>query len=274
MQSDLHDTLHEGIPAWMDQPFWDWMDVAQTEAAAAMADPGQPPSRVDLAQEYDQLTRAATPIAPRVRSGYSLPGTVRGRENDDEALRLADFFIYKMSAISRTTVPDDLERIFVSCGSAWTVGTRGASKGLQRRVPEGVQLAAQEIISSAGTAGQLLAEAWHAAYGRTPDTEEAYEKAIKAVEQSGAANVSPNNQRATLGTMVRDMKAQGDWKLPLGSAEADVPLRMAEALWQGQESRHGGNGYRKPTQAEAESAVSLAVVLVQAFTAGLLARRP
>jgi hypothetical protein len=41
----------------------------------------------------------------------------------------------------------------------------------------------------------------------------------------------------------------------------------------GQESRHGGNGYRKPTQVESEAAVLLAVSLVQWFTSGVLARR-
>jgi hypothetical protein len=48
---------------------------------------------------------------------------------------------------------------------------------------------------------------------------------------------------------------------------------MAEALWVGQESRHGGNGYRKPTRAEAEAAVMLAVPLVQWFTSGAVAPR-
>ena len=47
---------------------------------------------------------------------------------------------------------------------------------------------------------------------------------------------------------------------------------MMKLLWEGQESRHGGNGYRKPTPAEAEAAVLLAVPLVQFYSAGLLAR--
>lgn len=69
------------------------------------------------------------------------------------------------------------------------------------------------------------------------------------------------------------MRDQGDWSLPLESVSAvAAPLEMAKSLWEGQESRHGGNGYRKPTPAEAETAVMLAVPLVQFFTAGLVAR--
>jgi hypothetical protein len=69
------------------------------------------------------------------------------------------------------------------------------------------------------------------------------------------------------------MADQGDWKLPLGSPNAGAPVAMAQALWQGQESRHGGNSYRKPTHEEAEAAVLLAVPLVQWFKSGALARR-
>jgi nitrous oxide reductase accessory protein NosL len=129
-------------------------------------------------------------------------------------------------------------------------------------------------MSGSHSAGTILSEAWHAAFGRNPDAEEAYEKAIKAVEEAGAHVVAPSNKKSTLGTMIRDMKAQVDWKLDLPTPDADVPIKMAEALWVGQESRHGGNGYRKPTQTEAEAAVLLAVPLVQWFSSGAIARRP
>lgn len=144
-------------------------------------------------------------------------------------------------------------------------------------MPEGVEIAAIEIISRSGSAGSLLAEAWQACFGIDPDPEDAYEKAIKAVEEAGVHLVSPKNVKATLGTMCSDMDNQGDWRLPLGEVAKypsnDAARKMARALWSGQESRHGGNEYRKPTQEEAEAAVLLAVPLVQWFTSGVLARR-
>ena len=193
-----------------------------------------------------------------------------------ESDEFIDFIDFLVSVASDRHDSDKLlsvlETTLSESGSEWMVGNRDDHASLEKRVPEGVVIAATQIIQSRGSAGSLLGEAWHAAFGRDPDTEEAYEKAIKAVEEAGAHVVSAKNTKTTLGTMVRDMKAQGDWKLPLGSAEADAPVRMAEALWQGQESRHGGNGYRKPTQQEAEAAVLLAVPLVQWFFSGVLSR--
>lgn len=190
----------------------------------------------------------------------------------DERLRTLDWVI-RDNIQHNESGSQEIERVLRDGGSKWKVGTRDGVPGLEERVPAGVQDAADSIMSTPGQPGQLLSEAWHSAFGVSPDAEEAYEKAIKAVEEAGVLAVSPKNKVATLGTMVRDMKAQGDWKLPLGSPEADAPVHMAEALWQGQESRHGGNGYRKPTSEEAEAAVLLAVPLVQWFTSGLLARR-
>ena len=51
---------------------------------------------------------------------------------------------------------------------------------------------------TAGRAGQLLSEAWHSAFGANPDPEDAYEKAIKAVEEAAAQVVSPNNLKPLL----------------------------------------------------------------------------
>lgn len=110
-----------------------------------------------------------------------------------------------------------------------------------------------------------------------PNPEEAYEKAIKSVEEAGAHVVSPENTGTTLGTMCRDVETQRSWRLPLDeiarNPSNDAAVKMARALWSGQESRHGGNGYRKPTMEEAEAAVLLAVPLVQWSTSGVLARR-
>ncbi|RLP76516.1 hypothetical protein D9V32_06600 [Mycetocola tolaasinivorans] len=188
-------------------------------------------------------------------------------------LALIDWSIMDISAKQPYEKHEKLSAILRDGGSKWKVGIRNGMPGLEVRVPQGVQDAADAIMSSTGSAGTILSEAWHAAYGINPDTEEAYEKAIKAVEEAGAHVVTPNNTRATLGTMVRDMKAQKDWKLDLPTPDADVAVKMAEALWGGQESRHGGNGYRKPSQAEAEAAVMLAVPLVQWLSSGVLARR-
>ncbi|KXC06436.1 hypothetical protein MhomT_05735 [Microbacterium hominis] len=224
--------------------------------------------------EYESAVRRPASLES-VYVSYGMDRLLR-EMGDDEFLDFVDFLIYKAATGSsdgyRTL--NLLEKILAEAGSEWRVGQRDGHAALEKRVPEGVVAAAEETMSNSGSAGALLAEAWHAAFGKSPDTEEAYEKAIKAVEEAGAHIVTPNNRTATLGTMIRDMKAQKDWKLDLATPDAGVPVTMAGALWVGQESRHGGNGYRKPTQSEAETAVMLAVPLVQWFASGALQRRP
>ncbi|CAN5350606.1 hypothetical protein BH10ACT7_BH10ACT7_19960 [soil metagenome] len=190
---------------------------------------------------------------------------------DAEQVALLDFLVLVTEDESKR---ERLEELLRAGGSEWRVGSRAGSPGLEKRVPQGVADAADAIIATSATAGALLSEAWHAAYGRNPNPEEAYEKAIKAVEEAGAEAVLPKNPKATLGTMIAAVRDQGDWSLPLESSSASsAPLEMMRAFGEGRESRQGGNGDRKPTPAGAEAAVLLAVPLVQYFTAALVARR-
>jgi hypothetical protein len=59
-----------------------------------------------------------------------------------------------------------------------------------------------------------------------------------------------------------------------GGYSVSLVADMCAALWQGQQSRHRANGYRKPNQEETEAAVLLAVPLLQWFTTRQIARRP
>jgi hypothetical protein len=132
-------------------------------------------------------------------------------------------------------------------------------------------------MTTAGGAGLILSEAWAALYGRGPDPEEAYEKAIKAVEEAGIPVVAPNDSRATLGKVISALRGQGDWALSVvdkdGTHQYSLVADMCAGLWEGQPSRHGANGYCKPSHQEAEAAVLLAVPLVEWFSSGQIARR-
>lgn len=263
-----HRSLVDGVPSWMRSSLRSWFVDAFPlyDYRGSHTDAG-----VNRLRRFD-LAYRQKPIADLLKPN----GAARTFDslNESVVLALIDWVIMDTNSGRPAENHTRLDEILRDGGSKWKVGVRNGVPGLEARVPQGVQDSAEAIMSSKGSAGTLLSEAWHAAFGVSPDTEEAYEKAIKAVEEAGASVVSPKNGKATLGTMIRDMKAQGDWKLDLPTADADVPVKMAEALWVGQESRHGGNGYRKPTQAEAEAAVLLAVPLVQWFAAGALARRP
>lgn len=103
-----------------------------------------------------------------------------------EFLDFVDFLIYKVEEQQSVDWQDTLsklEEFLANAGSEWRVGSRAGFASLEKRVPEGVVEAAESTITGSGSAGALLSESWHAAFGRNPDTEEAYEKAIKAVEE-------------------------------------------------------------------------------------------
>lgn len=234
---------------------------------------GVPSVSLTLLDDYEMSVRRTATL---IGSNYREAGAayLLSQMGAEEFLDFVDFLVFTVDQLGGTQgILHSLDQILLLAGSEWRVGDRDGHAALEKRVPEGVADAATEVIASSGSAGRLLAEAWRAAFGRSPDPEDAYEKAIKAVEEAGASVVAPRNQRTTLGTMIRDMKAQGDWALELAGSDADVPVRMAEALWTGQASRHGGNGYQKPTAGEAEAAVLLAVPLVQWFSTDAIQRR-
>jgi hypothetical protein len=266
--------LHPGVPAWLVRPLIIWVARAMRLAPGEYSIEESYEPNIELLQEYEVATRAQKTMLGVFRKS-SVPGLFE-EMGQDGFLDFTDFLVFHVARLGwkAESYLDELRSLLEDSGSEWVVGIRDGHASLEKRVPEGVLVAANATIAQSASAGLLLAEAWHAAFGRSPDPEEAYEKSIKAVEEAGASIVTPNNRKTTLGTMVRDMRAQKDWRLDLPSPDADVPVKMAEALWIGQESRHGGNGYRKPTQAEAEAAVLLAVPIVQWFTSGALARRP
>lgn len=73
-----------------------------------------------------------------------------------------------------------------------------------------------------------------------PDPEEAYEKAIKAVEEAEAQVVEPNNKKATLASTLGEMRNSGKWTVEIvdktGDHYTDLVYDMIDALWNGQPS--------------------------------------
>lgn len=260
-----HAALVPGIPTWIEAPIKGWAIERITNTREGV-----------ISESFLTVWDVSMRNDPPHIDQYAMTrgGTFWNALDTNKKLALLDFLLFlDREKYNAEDGQKSLEMYLRAGGSEWRVGTRAGDPGLEKRVPQGVADAVDAIVATSATAGALLSEAWHAAYGRNPDPEEAYEKAIKAVEEAGAEAVLPKNAKATLGTMIAAVRDQGDWSLPLESASAlSAPLEMMKALWEGQESRHGGNGYRKPTPAEAEAAVLLAVPLVQFFTAGLISQ--
>ena len=126
-----------------------------------------------------------------------------------------------------------------------------------------------------------------AAHGQSPNPDEAYREAIKAVEVAAIAVVMPNDATATLGKVIGTMRqSPSTWTATLTTSVAapgasstatpvEVVIQMMDLLWRNHTDRHG---VAPPTPAvpvtheQAEVAVHLALVLVQLFRSGAIYR--
>jgi hypothetical protein len=172
-----------------------------------------------------------------------------------------------------------LNEILADSASLYHLDMHG--RCLARRVDPTVQAAVDSAIKDAPpVAADYLRDAWVAAYGLHPDSDKAYDCAILAIEELACPLVSPQNNRGTLGTVVRDLRSQvARWELSIGNTATGKPftvnsfIEILDLLWKGQ-SRHGGNpNSRQQTQIEAEAAVHMAAALTQWITAGVLCRK-
>jgi hypothetical protein len=169
----------------------------------------------------------------------------------------------------------ELNGILRQCGSAWQVSQREDAHTdrtiyfLARRDLEAAKNAIDEIRATAARPGEFLADAWRKLASREPDPNGAYDKAIKATEAAAQPVISPKNNKATLGTILRDLNAKPEkWKFALGK-DLDTVISMADRLWTNH-FRHGTQPRSDHTFAEADAAVHLAIPLVRAFVGGLV----
>jgi hypothetical protein len=139
---------------------------------------------------------------------------------------------------------------------------------------------AAAAMPAAGSAAEQIRSAWAELHGLHPDPSAAYRAAVQAVESAAHAMIEPNNAKATLGTMIGQLRNTPQrYALaipgPDGTGSIAPLIAMMELLWTGQISRHGGQAPTRPeTVEEARMAVHLAVTLVQWFITGAVRRVP
>jgi hypothetical protein len=162
-----------------------------------------------------------------------------------------------------------LNSFFEMSGSAWQVTQQGNDTFLSRRDLEAAKHAIRQVEPLAERPAHFLTAAWMKVATRDPDPNGAYDNAIKAVEAAAHSVVSPSNAKATLGTMIRDLKAKpAKWTFALG--DVGTVIAMADTLWTNH-FRHGTQEREDHTLSEADAAVHLAIPLVRYFAGGLLA---
>lgn len=159
----------------------------------------------------------------------------------------------------------ELEQILAASGSVWEV-TSGEEPNrwrLTRRDLAGTREAIA-ALPAGERASEMLQSAWVKLASRDPDPSGAYDLSVKAVEAAAHPVVSPNREKATLGSMLGDMLAQPErWSFVL--EDFDTVLSMASTLWT-KHYRHGTQRRDGHTLGEADTAVHLALALVRFFT--------
>jgi hypothetical protein len=166
----------------------------------------------------------------------------------------------------------ELRRSLHLGGSAWTVSREGRS--MQRRVAASAQAAMEQATSVQDVVSAELNEAWAKVYGRDPDSSDAWDHAIKALEEALIPIVVPNKAKANLGSVAGELKAQpGRWNLGLeskGIGGVETLEAMLRLVWPNPD-RHGGRQPgRAPSLEEAGAIVHLAITIVQWGRAGML----
>jgi hypothetical protein len=208
-------------------------------------------------------TRTGIPVRESFDLGGVMPQILAACERDDDLfLDVVDATLDVLGG-GGTLVP-----VLHAASSVWTVADGG--KGLERRVDTTAVEALAVAVAPADAASAELQEAWTKVYGRTPDPSDAWDHAIKAVEHVLIPIVVPNNQRATLGTVLGQISSQpGQRTFLLNSSSSTVDgigtlEAMLRLLWPNPD-RHGGpaGASRTPTLKEAEAVVQLAVLVVQ-----------
>jgi hypothetical protein len=244
------DALHEGIPEHLEVPLREWLPRVPHMAPYT-----------DLVSESADYLLDIIDCALRLVKNLKGPGFTSGKVKD-------------------------LEELLLDSGSAYRVTRSG--DGLERRVDPTATRGFEESVTTAsnnansGSAADYLRQAWEEIYGLHPNPPQAYSYAIKAVESSAQSTVQPNHAKATLGTMVPEMRqaahkfrcviaAQGGASRP----GAEPYASLMDQLWNGQTSRHGSQvAARTETQEEAEAGVHVAILLVYMFSSGAIVRMP
>ena len=198
--------------------------------------------------------------------------------NPEKMANLLDYMLATLPSYAADEAAKDLEMILATGGSSWAVGIRGGRKGLVARMPSSVVDVVTSVMSASDRAGAKLSQAWDKAYGPDAQPTDAYVAAVRAVEILMCPLVSPNNDRATLGTAIRDLRNQGgSWTFAMKHGDGtDTSLEVIgilQLLWKGQNDRHGSGDYADVSIEEAQAAVLLASTVVGWLAKGMLRRK-
>lgn len=276
--------LFPGVPNWMRESLWVWLRkrlvrwvYSQRSTDGGYADPEiakirevERICRID--SKWDGLGRTYT---ERLRGLEFLRAALYA--DDTAFLTAVDFHL---SSTTDAAMVKELEATLEESSSKWRVGKIGSRNGLVERVDETVQRAADDLIRRNERPGRLLAEGWKHAFSMQRNPSSAYRCAVRAVESAAASILIPADPQPSLGKMItafRDGMDKWQFTFTVDSKinPKSVLMQMMQLLWTNDYARHIDADPMAPlnvSQAEAESAVVLALTLTNWFVSGAVTR--
>ena len=192
-------------------------------------------------------------------------------DDDDTMLEVLDATLAKGYMVS----PQNLRGILEDANSAWAIKDDG--RGLILRVDATSTEAYRQASTPADDASTELEESWARAYGKDSNASDAWDHAIKAVEALYIPIVVPGMQKANLGSVAGQLKANPAGFRFVIEPNPDAPAgirtieEMIRLMWPNPD-RHAGARRRTPSNEEARAVVHTAVTLVQWARDGAVVR--
>lgn len=273
--------LTDGVPSWLRESLWSWLSgqlhstYGNNRSGSYSAPNAEKMRRVERVLRISSgWTGGEATISDRQALLHHLRGTLY--KDDESFLGAVDLMLSDLPPEHYHC--EELERSLEEAASAWRVGLVSGKPGLVERIDATVQLAAETTGTLDARAGRLLADAWKHAFSMTRDPSAAYRYAVRAVEAAAAPVISPKDSIPTLGKMITAFRDKPDkwnftFKVDSAADPKTVLLGMMQILWTNEYTRHVDPDIQAPlhvSQAEAESAVVLALTLVNWFVSGAI----
>lgn len=189
-----------------------------------------------------------------------------------------DFILHSTSVIFENSYPfydlvvqeiRNIQDILQYANVNWKISLSSEGKRLylERRVMPEVQKRYDVVAESVPElAGNHLRNSWKNAYMHGGNYKEAWEYARKAVECMLTPIVSPNNRRATISSLIRDMKVKPEkWicTIPASNNKESVEKFISLLRMMPYEPGHHGQEPTEVSEKEAQLQATLAITICQ-----------
>ncbi|HEX6462509.1 MAG TPA: hypothetical protein VFZ58_04565 [Candidatus Saccharimonadales bacterium] len=264
------DALHDHIPEWMKSSLDSW--ILKQLSDASYKPLGLMPD-LDLLHRLERLLRVDLISNAKGREAMQVI-FYKMNQNSDIKLDVVDG-ILQLTGTSYSGT-GSLEDILLQSGSKWRVAQdESGNYSLEERVDATTTTAMEDIVGSGGDVARYITKAWNEAFGRSPSPSVSYSNAIKAVEAASWQVVIPDNNRATLGVIIKALRDKPEnFQVQITekvSGQGIEAIRNQMSLiWDGQTDRHGTANPVEPSQEAAEEALFIALSLCQQFVRGLI----